>query len=322
MAAAISLASRICQNDGSYRHMKPYEKLFDSEGVDRAFLYTSFNSLDYQSWRHAYLFQQIARNITKGDPLDAKAIFVAVERRIAPKEPADSAVLWPMHIWDRRAGLCDRQAWVACELAYQCGWETQIVNLMDPKTGVSPHTVCEFRRKPDLADFVDVHKHILLEGKSVDQVLMDKPLLASLWPGNPELRPALQRCLFWCPSFPQDYCPRNQSLHTHLARVLGDACPRFGEDPATLRRQIHASAPTCLPATKQPIEWAPGSTQFACCACRCLRRVARRRTRDHDINGEAVTCRQIACDGSAGSWYTADSKDTNDADHGPRTAPV
>jgi hypothetical protein len=37
--------------------------------------------------------------------------------------------------------------------------------------------------------------------------------------------------MFWTPSFPSDYAPRNALLYNKLSATLGDDCPRFGIDP-------------------------------------------------------------------------------------------
>jgi len=62
-----------------------------------------------------------------------------VEKGAAPK----GSILWPYTIWQSKKGKCDQQSWVLCELAYQLGYETQIVYLRDPNTLISPHTICE-----------------------------------------------------------------------------------------------------------------------------------------------------------------------------------
>jgi hypothetical protein len=229
--AALSAARQVVPDPDDKLAHPIYPKLFKSWGLDPEFLTDDFNAWDYQSWRHAWFFRQLVRQLAVDKPGDVQAMYDAVIKKIEPRDRKQTNVLWPYNIWHNGWGLCDRSAWVFCEVAYQAGWSTQIVYLVDPKTGISPHTICEVRRKDGKIDFVDTHCRILLPGRSVESVAGDAKLLETLWPKHPKLKDAMQACRFWTPSYPQDYCVRNQQLYTRLARVLGERCPRFGEDP-------------------------------------------------------------------------------------------
>lgn len=227
---ALALASEICADLPREAADQECVDLAEKSGIKGAFFDAAFGVWDFQLWAHAHFFRWLADAITGGDQDDIEAIYSATIRRLEPKEGRFPHVPWPYWIWQRGFGVCDRQSWVLCELAYQSGWETQIVYLIDPKTQGSPHTVCELRKGRGRAWFADPLCKILLPHKSVDEVASDPQLLAGMWPDHPELRIAIQHCVFLTPSYPQDCCPRNRQLHGRLVRVLKGRCPRFGTD--------------------------------------------------------------------------------------------
>ncbi len=179
---------------------------------------------------------------TAGKKDEIAALFSAVRERVDGKEglSAPPEALWPYRIWERGYGVCDRQAWVLCELATQLGYETQIVYLRDPKTGVSPHTVCEIRKGRDQVWLADPYLDALLSGVSAESLAADPARLQSIWPGKDALHAAMARCDMFTPAFPQDYRPRNERLGRRLREALGEQSPRFGEDPAERMRRYHA----------------------------------------------------------------------------------
>lgn len=207
-------------------------KLSETEGIKASFFTAPFNYWDFNLWKHAYFFQKLSQKITGGDSNNIKAMIAAVQNHISPEDNETLPVApWPYQIWQRGFGVCDRQAWVLCELAYQAGWETQIVYLRDPETKASPHTICELRKPGRLVYFADPFENLLFPQKSVEDVATNENLLQTLWPDNPERGTALQDSVFWTPSYPQDYCPRNQKLYKILQKSLKKRCPRFGVPP-------------------------------------------------------------------------------------------
>jgi hypothetical protein len=141
-----------------------------------------------------------------------------------------------MAVWETGRGLCDRQAWVLCELAYQRGFDTQIIYLRNPATGASPHAICELR-KAGRSWIADPFQGKLLPGTSLGQLAASPKLRAALWPERPDWQAALARAECWLPAFPHDYCPRNQWLAAAVGKALGAAAPRFGEPPAGRQRR-------------------------------------------------------------------------------------
>lgn len=208
-------------------------KLCQNNGINPEFINAKFNQWDFQYWKYATFFKELARSITcnvDNDDAGINEIFTAVRKQIEPIEPPKGNILWPYTIWHLKKGVCDRQAWVLCELVYQLGYETQIVYLRDPNTLESPHTICELRKggKVWLADpFSDK----LLSNTSVADLAANPDLIIATWPNEKDWQQAVKKSAYWLPSYPQDYCPRNQVLHSKIEPILFDNCPRFGESP-------------------------------------------------------------------------------------------
>jgi hypothetical protein len=205
-------------------------QLFSSEGVAPEFLTAGFSRWDALAWSHALFFARLARTTAgeAGEPF--LSLFQAVTERLAPRDPDTREPLWPFRIWQARRGLCDRQAWVLCELAHQLGLEGRIVYLRDPVTLVSPHTVAQVRQG-DRVWVADPLSRVFLADVSAAQLAAEPERARAMWPGRPEWRAAVRASQLWLPAYPQDYCPRNQALQARLRRALGPLCPRFGQDP-------------------------------------------------------------------------------------------
>jgi len=197
-------------------------------GISSSFFTAPFNFWDFQLWRSAYFFHELSKEIVKDSANGIEAIFQAVSDRVSPYEKESKELPWPLAVWQRGFGACDRQAWVFCETAYQLGWETQVVYLVDEVTGTSPHTVAEIRKDEEVY-FVDVYKKVLLK-ESISEVASDSELLQEIWAVE-KYRKAVKKCLFWTPSYPQDYRPCNQKLFVTLDGTLRDRCPRFAVPP-------------------------------------------------------------------------------------------
>ncbi len=242
MLTALALAEEIAGGEAGEEVRPFYLDIGRRESLRETFFRGSFDGWDYQRWRHTLFFHDLAREITAGKKDEIAALFSAVRERVDGKEglSAPPEALWPYRIWERGYGVCDRQAWVLCELATQLGYETQIVYLRDPKTGVSPHTVCEIRKGRDQVWLADPYLDALLSGVSAESLAADPARLQSIWPGKDALHAAMARCDMFTPAFPQDYRPRNERLGRRLREALGEQSPRFGEDPAERMRRYHA----------------------------------------------------------------------------------
>jgi len=235
--AALFLAARIVGASAPAEPEQSYVRLAEREGMDASFLTAGFNGWDYQLWHQLLALQQIALQSTAGRAEPIQALFDAVTGRVESREPEPESpvIYWPYQIWQQRYGLCDRQAWLLGELAYQLGYEVQIVYLIDPEadpqSGSSPHTVCEIRSQAGDVWLADPYLRVLLPGTSTQALAADAELMESTWPGRTQLHRSMEHCILFTPSYPQDYCLRNQRLAQRLREVLGPRCPRFGEDP-------------------------------------------------------------------------------------------
>jgi hypothetical protein len=206
--------------------------LFLQNGIRPEFINAGFNQWDFQYWVHAAFFKKLAQGIAdrvENEDAVINSLFSAmqqIEKGQAPK----GYVLWPYTIWRSKKGKCDQQAWALCELTYQLGYETQIVYLRDPETLISPHTICELRKNAK-AWVGDPYFNKLIPGTSVADLADNQKLLKAIWPTRKNCQEAIKKSAYWLPSYPQDYCPRNQVLNSKLKQLLGDNCPRFGESP-------------------------------------------------------------------------------------------
>lgn len=239
---ALHLAADIC-GDARLSPVNPkYSKLLEANGISSGYLTAGFNRFDFQLWEHAFAFKKIAEDIagSQEDPSAAvSALFEEVRGGLEPRALALEKILWPYTVWKYGRGLCDRQAWVLCELAYQLGFETQIVYLRDPDTLISPHTIAEIR-KGNMVWTADPYAGGLFEAVSAREIAEDPGLAASVWPGRESWRKAAAAPAFWLPAYPQDYCERNQVLQDKVRTILGGDAPRFGEPPSMrLENYLH-----------------------------------------------------------------------------------
>jgi len=222
---------------------KKYEYIAKKDGIAPVFFSEPFNKLDFKLWYDAYFLKNKLKEFgvfkLKDKNSQLERIFEKVIERVKPLEKEKALIPWPTGIWVRQFGLCDRQSWLLSELAYQAGFDVQVVYLINPKDGVSPHTICEVLIQDDNGNVTwsvaDPFSKVLLKGKSVADLAADKELMKKIWPEkkteHKEWWKALPNSIFWTPSYPQDYCIKNQMLYKKLSAKLGSACPRFGEDP-------------------------------------------------------------------------------------------
>jgi len=232
MEGAFAVSARLTGKPDLTRIKRDYLVLLHRAGFDPRFLGAPFNYVDFQLWQHAFFFKRQADQLLLGEHEDEiKVLFDAVTRRLKHSEEAKGENAWPYEIWSRRYGVSDRQCWVLSELAYQAGYDTQIVIMVNFRTRKSPHTVCEIRSRDGRVWFADPQFNQLLTGKSVEDVALDRKLMQQIWPGKPEFWNTLPNSTFITPAYPQDYCIKNQWLAKKLAAKLGDLCPRFGECP-------------------------------------------------------------------------------------------
>ncbi|NOY75763.1 MAG: hypothetical protein GXP32_08225 [Kiritimatiellaeota bacterium] len=239
-AKAFETAREIAGASSKKQIDSEYAAIFAKEGVPESFFTEPLNEYDFHLWYYAWILRDILKNNgvddLKTDDAKLRKILTMVSARIARREAPKGLLPWPVLVWARKYGLCDRMAWLFAEFAYQIGLETRIVYLMNSK-GVSPHTICEIRGEDGKVWTVDPYSGILLSDVSVAKLAASPKLMRKIWPKRPDWWKTLPNSICWIPAMPQDYRKVNQRLQTDLIPALDSRCPRFGEDPkARLKR--------------------------------------------------------------------------------------
>ncbi len=228
---AVTLSKKICKTE-KQEIPTAYAELCQNNGLNPKYLNSEFNKLDFQYWNHAFFFSQLAKKIIKTEKNgnEIEKIFRVVCNNIKKKTAEiQGYTLWPYVIWLQKKGLCDRQSWVLSELAYQLGYETQIVYIRDKK-GIPRHTICEIR-KGTLKWLADPYARKLHVNKSVLDILKNKESRDLFMPNKFNLQESLNHTEYWLPSYPQDYCKRNQTLYSVFKSFFPENTVRFGEAP-------------------------------------------------------------------------------------------
>ena len=213
-----------------------YLQLLKMGGIGGEYLTASFNELDFKLWSDALFFKKKANELLAGKRRRAAPIenlFQGLVEKVKPGEDDISKPPWPRHVWDSGRGMCDRMSWTLCELAYQAGFETAVIYLIDPETGSSPHTVCEVRDGVGGRWLADPLKGKILSGVSAGELAGSAVLKKELWSGAGEEQrwKCIENAHVMIPAYPQDFRPLNQKLYAKLSKELGNGCPRFGADP-------------------------------------------------------------------------------------------
>ena len=210
-----------------------YPELFRNVRADERFLTGKFTHWDYQVWRDAFFFQQLVRPLVENQDDPMAVLFAALTAKVAPVENGKMKPAWPRRVWERGWGICDRMAWAMGEMAYQAGFEYQIVYLMNKEQTTSCHTIVELRDAKGGVWVADPYAGKLLARTSVDRLAQNEAVRVAFWPKAEQANYHEQICCcaFFTPAMPQDYCRRNQELYRKLAAALGERCPRFGADP-------------------------------------------------------------------------------------------
>ncbi|RMD76398.1 MAG: hypothetical protein D6820_12765, partial [Lentisphaerae bacterium] len=216
-----------------------YVELFQYSGLDPALLKSGFIAEDWRYWQDCLKLRRLALALLKDiDPHDTDAVIAGllrgVRNRVRPVEN-DLQNAWPMQIWQRGYGLCDRQAWLLAELAYQLGFEVTVVYLRDAKTRVSYHTVAELRKDTQVW-VVDPFCGHQLKGLGVTRLVRNMEAKQKLWPDHAQWWKTIGAATLYIPAHPFDYCLRTQLLAASMKKNGFEPPFRFGEDPR--RRQL------------------------------------------------------------------------------------
>ena len=212
---------------------KPYVMVFDQCKVKRDFFVDKkFTQMDFIYWRQALLFKteadKIKASVKASDDLIQKC-YERVRERVKSRDPDPDPAAFPIDIWNRGYGVCDRQSWVLCELAYQLGAEVYIVYFINPETGISPHTICEIVYEGENY-VVDPLYGKFLKGTRLSDVTDEK--LKKIWTKYPALEGCLEKAKVLSPSMPFDYALRQQALNKLFKKYIPkDDLIHFGEEP-------------------------------------------------------------------------------------------
>jgi hypothetical protein len=240
VVSGLSTAKIICKNVPKSAEPQCIIELFKNNGISPDFINADYNKWDFLYWRNVLFFFSLAKSLTEGvenkdnDSERIRILFNAVHKCINPAGLPEDCIPWPTAVWQLKKGACDRQAWLFSELAYQLGFETQIVYLRNHKTKISPHTICEVRKAAKVWT-ADPFTGILLNDISVLDLSKNLDLKKRIWPDRSDWHTAIENPVFYTPSYPQAYAPRNQILYQQVKAKIAEYCPRFGESP--LKRQ-------------------------------------------------------------------------------------
>ena len=140
---SIELANKLPLNVQSKLLHQNITKYFESLKIKLDYYHDSqFNEIDYIFWQQALFFKKLSTKITKDSKDPIHALYKAVTQHLKKPKNRDMSA-FPLDIWHRGYGLCDRQSWVLSELAYQFGADAYIIYFIEEDTGVSRHTICQ-----------------------------------------------------------------------------------------------------------------------------------------------------------------------------------
>ena len=237
--AATYLIGKLNSTKQDKEKYEGYCQIFKDHEINSKFLSVRFNKWDFDLWKQSLFFHLMARQIIGNEDSEDKQLELllkAVDRKIKKTETEKVILYTPYIIWQKGYGLCDKLSWVFCELAYQAGFETQIIYILDnPKTLSSIHVFCEIR-KAHRTWIVDPLVDRILNDTSLIDLIKNKTLQDELWPQNTSYKKNIINCAMQTVSYPQDYCARNQFLYQKLNGLLENGCPRFGEDPISRQK--------------------------------------------------------------------------------------
>jgi hypothetical protein len=231
---ALGLLNSIFPDESISEANEMYVGLLTKWGVKKEFLERkNFDKVDLYYLKQSLLFYKLSKDVSnklQSEDNLMKKLYELVRKRIKGEFEGKDYSTFPMQIWNRGFGVCDRQSWVLCELAYQAGANVYVIYFRDPKTAVSHHTICEVKYKgrnyiidPLYGHFIEDRKFSELADQEVEEI----------WKDYPNLHDDHKKATTWVPIMGHDYTVRMQELGKLFKETLGDESPRFGEDPLT-----------------------------------------------------------------------------------------
>lgn len=225
VAAATSLANSLKLGISNHTH-DYYKNLFEQESVSfNVVSRKDFNDVDAFFWLQAQLMKRIAVDIKQTSQAEnlISHIFAQVKKRVQPSGDGKDIGAYPFHIWQRGFGVCDRQAWVFCEISYQLGANTSVIYLIDPLKEQALHTICEVEYE-GRHYIVDTLYNVFLPDTTLTD--LSDEIVKKNWSDRPELFGTFKKAVRQIPAMPTDYSDRNQRLSAYLGGAV-----KFGEPP-------------------------------------------------------------------------------------------
>ncbi|MCH2205992.1 MAG: hypothetical protein MK132_09015 [Lentisphaerales bacterium] len=211
-------------NKSTLSQLKPW-------GINKEFLERKhYTKSDLFSIKQSLFFNDLAYQFSRNQSSDGLVnyLYREVRERLSKRSGQKDQSAFPIQIWRRGFGLCDRQSWVMCELAYQAGAEAYIIYFRDPETLVSHHTICEVNYKGK-SYVIDPLYGKFIEGRKFSD-LKDKEI-ESIWKEYPRLHNDHHKAVTFIPIMAHDFTPRVQAFGELCLQVLKQKAPRIGEAP-------------------------------------------------------------------------------------------
>ncbi len=221
---AIALANDLVK-DNSGKKSDFIAQLFAKEDVkESVFMRKEFNEIDFFFWSQAQFFFSILNDL-KGKTSKENIIeniYKLVGETVLPEGQGEDIGVYPISIWERKFGACDRETWVFCEITRQLGAEVSIIYLYDETLKTYPHTIGEIVYEGEHYVVDVLYQKILPKTKFTD---LTPEKIKEVWQDKPFVHNTFAKAVRLIPSMPIDYSERNQRLTARLQKVITFAEP-------------------------------------------------------------------------------------------------
>ncbi|MCM8536014.1 MAG: hypothetical protein NE334_08775 [Lentisphaeraceae bacterium] len=196
---------------------------FERCGVKKDFLERrTFDGFDIFYLRQKLFFSSILK---ENNVKSVKSAFDLVRRNILSSSSFKDKSAFPIQIWERGYGVCDRQCWVLAEMITQLGGSVKIVYLRDSQTQVSRHTICEISHMG--VDYIVDPLYGKFVKKSIKSLTQKD--IKKIWKEYPDIHKDFSNATVYLPLMPNDYTPRIRALCKLSNQILGESWIKFDE---------------------------------------------------------------------------------------------